>query len=83
MCQDENGHEPEDESFRSFWIKPVTNEPRPQYYDFFLETRPGKRSPGIAFMLKPMAQNSISLYSDSNVHCKKSYFTFVKSIFKY
>ena len=31
MCQDEN--EPEDESFRLFWIKPVTNEPGPQYYD--------------------------------------------------
>ena len=29
--QDEN--EPLDESFRSFWIKPVTNEPGPQYYD--------------------------------------------------
>ena len=24
ICQDEN--EPEDETFRSFWIKPVTNE---------------------------------------------------------
>ena len=33
MCQDENENEPEDESFRSFWIKPVTNEPGPQYYD--------------------------------------------------
>ena len=31
MCQDEN--EPGDESFRSFWIKPLTNEPGPQYYD--------------------------------------------------
>ena len=31
MWQDEK--EPEDESFRSFWIKPVTNEPGPQYYD--------------------------------------------------
>ena len=29
MCQDEN----EDEGFRWFWIKPVTNEPGPQYYD--------------------------------------------------
>ena len=29
MCQDEN----EPESFRSFWIKPVTNEPGSQYYD--------------------------------------------------
>ena len=28
MCQDENKNEPEDESFRSFWIHPVTNEPR-------------------------------------------------------
>ena len=27
MCQDENENEPEDESFRSFWIKPVTNKP--------------------------------------------------------
>ena len=27
MCQDEN--EPENESFRSLWIKPVTNEPGP------------------------------------------------------
>jgi len=31
ICQDEN--EPEDESLRSFWIKPVTNKPGPQYYD--------------------------------------------------
>ena len=29
MCQDEN----EDEGFRSFWIKPVMNEPGPQYCD--------------------------------------------------
>ena len=27
VCQDENENEPEDESFGSFWIKPVTNEP--------------------------------------------------------
>ena len=33
MCQDENKNETEDESFRSFWIKPVTNEPGSQYYD--------------------------------------------------
>ena len=33
MCQDENENEPKDESFRLFWIKPVTNEPGPQYYD--------------------------------------------------
>ena len=33
MCQDEDENEPEDESFCSFWIKPVTNEPGPQYYD--------------------------------------------------
>ena len=33
MCQDENKNKPEDENFRSFWIKPVTNEPGPQYYD--------------------------------------------------
>ena len=33
MGQDENENEPEDESFRSFWIKPVTNKPGPQYYD--------------------------------------------------
>ena len=31
MCQDEN--ESEDENFRLFWIKPVMNEPGPQYYD--------------------------------------------------
>ena len=31
ICQDEN--EPEDESYGSFWIKPVTNEPGHQYYD--------------------------------------------------
>ena len=31
MCQDENENEPEDESFRSFWINPVTNKPGPQY----------------------------------------------------
>ena len=31
MCQDEN--EPEDESFHLLWIKPVTDEPGPQYYD--------------------------------------------------
>ena len=31
MCQDENKNE--DEGFRSFWIKPVMNEPGPQYYD--------------------------------------------------
>ena len=31
MYQDENENEPED--VRSFWIKPVTNEPGPQYYD--------------------------------------------------
>ena len=33
MCQVENENEPEDESFRLFRIKPVTNEPGPQYYD--------------------------------------------------
>ena len=33
MCQDENENEPKDESFRLFWIKPVTNKPGPQYYD--------------------------------------------------
>ena len=27
VCLDENENEPKDESFRSFWIKPVTNEP--------------------------------------------------------
>ena len=27
MCQDEYENEPEDDSFCSFWIKPVTNEP--------------------------------------------------------
>ena len=31
VCQDKN--EPKDESFRSFWIKPVTNEPGLKYYD--------------------------------------------------
>ena len=35
MYQDKNENEPEDESFRSFWIKPVTNEPGPKYYDTF------------------------------------------------
>ena len=33
MCQDANENEPEDKSFRSFWIKPVTNKPGPHYYD--------------------------------------------------
>ena len=33
MYQDEDENETEDESFRSFWIKPVTNEPGSQYYD--------------------------------------------------
>ena len=33
MCQDENENESKDESFRSFWIKPLTNEPGSQYYD--------------------------------------------------
>ena len=33
MYQDEHENEPEYESFRSFWIKPVRNEPVPQYYD--------------------------------------------------
>ena len=33
MCQDENENEPEEECFRSLWIKPVTNEPCPQYFD--------------------------------------------------
>ena len=33
MYQDENENEPEDESFRLFWIKPVMNKPGPQYYD--------------------------------------------------
>ena len=33
MCQDENENEPEDEYFRSLWIKPVTNKPGPQYYE--------------------------------------------------
>ena len=28
MCQDKNENEPEDDSFRSFWIKPEA-----QYYD--------------------------------------------------
>ena len=31
MCQGENENEPE--SFPSFWIRPVTSEPGPQYYD--------------------------------------------------
>ena len=31
ICQDEN--EPEDESYGSFWIKPVTNELGLKYYD--------------------------------------------------
>ena len=30
MCQDENENEPKDESFPSFWIKPVTKEPGPK-----------------------------------------------------
>ena len=33
MCQDEDENEPEDEFFRLFRIKTVTNEPGPQYYD--------------------------------------------------
>ena len=33
VCQDENENEPEDESFCSFWIKPVTNEPGLKYND--------------------------------------------------
>ena len=33
MCQDKDENEPEDEFFRSFRIKTVTNEPGPQYYD--------------------------------------------------
>ena len=33
MCQNEDENEPEDEFFRSFRIKTVTNEPGPQYYD--------------------------------------------------
>ena len=33
VCQDEDENEPEDEFFRSFRIKTVTNEPGPQYYD--------------------------------------------------
>ena len=32
-CQDKN--ELEDESFHSFWIKPVTNKPGSRYYDTF------------------------------------------------
>ena len=37
ICQDEN--EPEDESYGSFWIKPVMNEPGPQYYYDTLKDR--------------------------------------------
>ena len=33
VCQNEDENEPEDEFFRSFRIKTVTNEPGPQYYD--------------------------------------------------
>ena len=33
VCQNKNENEPENETFRSFWIKPVTNKPGPQYYD--------------------------------------------------
>ena len=33
MCLDEDENEPEDEFFRSFRIKAVTNEPGPQYFD--------------------------------------------------
>ena len=33
IYQDEDENEPEDEFFRSFRIKTVTNEPGPQYYD--------------------------------------------------
>ena len=47
MCQDAN--EPEDETFRSFWIKPVTNEPGSQYYDT-LEDDP-RSTPGHSKLL--------------------------------
>ena len=33
VCQDENKNEPEEKSFRSFWIKPVKDEPGLEYYD--------------------------------------------------
>ena len=32
MCQDKDENEAENESFRSFWIMPVRNEPSPYYY---------------------------------------------------
>ena len=32
LCQDKDKNETKNESFRSFWIMPVTNEPSPWYY---------------------------------------------------
>ena len=55
MYQCENENEPEDESFRSFWIKPVTNEPSPQYYDtlkdrFVRHALPPERTKALVFV---------------------------------
>ena len=56
-CQYEN--EPEDESFRSFWIKPVSNEPGPQYYDtlkdrFVRHAYKFRNEPKLLFVLEVM-----------------------------
>ena len=56
MCQDEDENEPEDEFFRSFRIKTVTNEPGPQYYDtlkdrFVRHAQVPERTKALVFVL--------------------------------
>ena len=55
MYQDEDENEPEDEFFRSFRIKTVTNEPGPQYYDtlkdrFVRHAQVPERTKGLVFV---------------------------------
>ena len=56
IYQDEDENEPEDEFFRSFRIKTVTNEPGPQYYDtlkdrFVRHALPPERTKALVFVL--------------------------------
>ena len=48
MYQDENENKPED--VRSFWIKPVTNEPGPQYYDTLKDRFVPERTKALMFV---------------------------------
>ena len=66
MCQDEDENEPEDEFFRSFRIKTVTNEPGPQYYDtlkdrFVRHAQVPERTKALVFVFVLTHEQAISI----------------------